>query len=65
LEAAVTKLQETSHKLAEAVYADVDKAAGQQAAGDGAQTDPTEAQDDGKKSKKAEAVEADYEVINN
>ncbi|MFP6645224.1 MAG: molecular chaperone DnaK, partial [Candidatus Latescibacterota bacterium] len=47
LEAAVTKLQETSHKLAEAVYADVDKAAGQQAAGDGAQTDPTEAQDDG------------------
>ena len=64
LEAAVTKLQETSHKLAEAVYADVDKAAGQQAAGDGAQTDPTEAQDDGKKSKKAEAVEADYEVIN-
>ena len=65
LEAAVTKLQETSHKLAEAVYADVDKAAGQQAAGDGAQTDQTEAQDDGKKSKKAEAVEADYEVINN
>ncbi|MFP6590747.1 MAG: molecular chaperone DnaK, partial [Candidatus Latescibacterota bacterium] len=47
LEAAVTKLQETSHKLAEAVYADVDKAAGQQAAGDGAQTDQTEAQDDG------------------
>ena len=65
LEAAVTKLQETSHKLAEAVYADVDKAAGQQAAGDGAQTDPTEAQDDGKKCKNAEAVEADYEVINN
>jgi len=65
LEAAVTKLQETSHKLAEAVYADVDKAAGQQADGDGAQTDQTEAQDDGKKSKKAEAVEADYEVINN
>jgi molecular chaperone DnaK len=65
LEAAVTKLQETSHKLAEAVYADVDKAAEQQTAGDGAQTDPTEAQDDGKKSKKAEAVEADYEVINN
>ena len=65
LEAAVTKLQETSHKLAEAVYADVDKAAGQQADGDGAQTDPTEAQDDGKKCKKAEAVEADYEVTNN
>jgi len=57
LEAAVTKLQETSHKLAEAVYADVDKAAGQQAAGDGAQTDPTEAQDDGG------AVDADFEVV--
>ncbi len=57
LEAAVTKLQETSHKLAEAVYADVDKAAGQQAAGDGAQTDPTEAQDD------AGAVDADFEVV--
>jgi len=65
LEAAVTKLQETSHKLAEAVYADVDKAADQQAAGDGAQADTTEAQDDGKKRKKAEAVEADYEVTNN
>tara|TARA_Y100000758_G_scaffold229299_1_gene166345 strand:+ start:118 stop:2037 length:1920 start_codon:yes stop_codon:yes gene_type:complete len=62
LEAAVTKLQETSHKLAEAVYADVDKAAEQQAAGDGAQADPTEAQDDGKKCKQ---VEADYEVTNN
>ena len=57
LEAAVTKLQETSHKLAEAVYADVDKAAGQQAAGDGAQTDQTEAQDDGG------AVDADFEVV--
>ena len=57
LEAAVTKLQETSHKLAEAVYADVDKAAGQQADGDGAQTDPTEAQDDGG------AVDADFEVV--
>ena len=57
LEAAVTKLQETSHKLAEAVYADVDMAAGQQADGDGAQTDPTEAQDDGG------AVDADFEVV--
>ncbi len=57
LEAAVTKLQETSHKLAEAVYADVDKAAGQQAAGDGAQTDQTEAQDDDG------AVDADFEVV--
>ena len=57
LEAAVTKLQETSHKLAEAVYADVDKAAGQQAAEDGAQTDQTEAQDDDG------AVDADFEVV--
>ena len=57
LEAAVTKLQETSHKLAEAVYADVDKAAEQQAAGDGVQADPTEAQDDGG------AVDADFEVV--
>ena len=57
LEAAVTKLQETSHKLAEAVYADVDKAADQQAAGDGAQADTTEAQDDGG------AVDADFEVV--
>ncbi len=54
LEAAVTKLQQTSHKLAEAVYADAGKQAAQQQATAG----------DGAAAKKSDAVDADYEVIN-
>ena len=62
LEAAVTKLQQTSHKLAEAVYADAGQQAAQQqaTAGDGAaggQPDPAAARDDGG------AVDADFEVV--
>jgi len=54
LEAAVTKLQETSHKLAEAVYADAAQQEAQQKATAG----------DGAAAKKSDAVDADYEVIN-
>jgi len=54
LEAAVTKLQETSHKLAEAVYADAAQQEAQQKAPAG----------DGAAAKKSDAVDADYEVIN-
>jgi molecular chaperone DnaK len=62
LEAAVTKLQETSHKLAEAVYADAAQQEAQQkaTAGDGAaggQPDPESARDNGG------AVDADFEVV--
>jgi molecular chaperone DnaK len=52
--AAVTKLQEASHKLAEIVYADTQK---QEPGGD------PEAEDNGTKSKKSDAVDADCEVV--
>lgn len=52
--AAVAKLQEASHKLAEIVYADTQQ---QEPGGD------PEAEDNGTKSKKSDAVDADFEVV--
>ena len=52
--AAVTKLQEASHKLAGIVYADTQQ---QEPGGD------PEAEDSGTKSKKSDAVDADFEVV--
>ena len=52
--AAVTKLQEASHKLTEIVYADTQQ---QEPGGD------PEAEDNGTKSKKSDAVDADFEVV--
>ena len=50
----MTKLQEASHKLAGIVYADTQQ---QEPGGD------PEAEDNGTKSKKSDAVDADFEVV--
>ena len=54
--AAVTQLQESSHKLAEAVYADVEKQAAEQGAPEAGGQPDSAADDDG-------VVDADFEVV--